>query len=171
MRIAVISSSETGVTDRAMVTLAKRLITQGWRIAGTVQTNSEVPGRKHCDMDVQILPNGPVIQINQRLGEGASGCRLDAGALETAVAAVEQVFAKGADVLIINKFGKHEAEGRGFRALIAEALGQGVPVICAVNDLNKAAFEVFTDGLAEPLPARVEDMTAWLRAARLAEVA
>ena len=28
----------------------------------------------------------------------------------------------GADVLIVNKFGKHEAEGRGFRMVVAEAL-------------------------------------------------
>ena len=31
----------------------------------------------------------------------------------------------GARLLIVNKFGKHEAEARGFRSLIAEALASG----------------------------------------------
>ena len=74
-------------------------------------------------------------------------------------------------MLIVNKFGKHEAEGRGFRALIAEALMQGVPVICGTNDLNRAAFEEFPDGLAEDLPAEMGAALDWLRGARLGAVA
>jgi glycosyltransferase involved in cell wall biosynthesis len=65
-------------------------------------------------------------------------------------------------VLIVNKFGKHEAEGRGFRAVIAEALALGMPVIVGVNGLNLAGFEEFTSGLATRLPPDCEALAAWV---------
>ena len=89
-----------------------------------MQINIEKSGYHYCDMDVRVLPNGPMIRISQNLGRAARGCRLDAGALEAAVVMAERGIAAGADLLIVNKFGKQEAEGHGFRALIAEALAQ-----------------------------------------------
>ena len=114
-------------------------------------------------MDVRVLPDGPVFRISQALGPGARGCRLDPAALEASVAAVERRFAAGADLLIVNKFGKHEAEGRGFRNLIAEALCGEVPVLCGVNALNHDAFLAFCAGEAERLPPDLASLTDWRR--------
>ena len=65
------------------------------------------------------------------------------------------------DLLIINKFGKHEAEGRGFRPLIAEALARDIPVLLGVNALNLDAFEGFSCGLAEELSADATAIATW----------
>lgn len=73
--------------------------------------------------------------------------------------------AAGADVLIVNKFGKHEAEGRGFREAIAEALARDIPVLVGVNRLNLAAFEEFSGGLAVPLLPQEDALCAWISAA------
>ena len=75
----------------------------------------------------------------------------------------------GARLLVINKFGKHEAEGRGFRPLIGEALAMGLPVILGVNGLNLPLFLDFAEGMAEALPADAEAICARLGA--LAEAA
>ena len=56
---------------------------------------------------------------------------------------VDVELARGADILIINKFGKHEADGRGFRPVIAEALSNGIPVLVGINALNFDAFQSF----------------------------
>ncbi len=164
MRIASVTSSERGQVDKVLATVAAALMAEGLRVAGVVQTNIDRPGSNHCDMDVMVLPEGPVIRINQELGESARGCRLDPGALETAVANVEAGFSGETDILIINKFGKHEGEGRGFRALIAEALSRGIPVLTGVNMLNRDAFATFADGLAQPLSAEPAAILAWCRA-------
>jgi len=146
-----------GETDRLLASVAARLQGQGVALAGAVQFN--VDCGDECEMEVQVLPDGPVIGISQSLGPGSQGCRLDAGALETAVAEVAARMA-GARLLIVNKFGKHEAEGRGFRALIAEALAAGVPVLLGVNAMNMQAFQEFAGDLAEPvLP---DTLDAWL---------
>lgn len=163
MRIAIVASDENNTCNAALAVLAEMLAQDGWRLSGTVQTNVEKLGHHYCDMDVKVLPEGPVIRISQNLGKEARGCRLDTSALEMAVAAAENKFAQGADVLIVNKFGKHEADGRGFRALIAEALAQDVPVICGVNDLNLGAFTAFSGGDIEVLPANPNTILAWLR--------
>ncbi|MDE3027156.1 MAG: DUF2478 domain-containing protein [Paracoccaceae bacterium] len=164
MRIATVMSEERGRTDRVLAEVAAALLAEGLRVAGVVQTNIDRPGRTHCDMDVRVLPAGPVIRINQQLGEGAHGCRLDSGALEAAVAQVEAGFSGNIDILILNKFGKHEAEGRGFRALIAEALSRDVPVLTGVNHLNAGAFDTFAEGMATPLAADPASILSWCRA-------
>jgi Protein of unknown function (DUF2478) len=161
MRLGYITSPERGETDLRLARLATALLAQGVAVAGAVQVNSDCPGDAGCDMDLQVIPEGPMIRISQRLGSGSKGCRLDPGALETAVAEVAGRMA-GAKVLILNKFGKHEGEGRGFRHLIGQALSDGVPVLVGVNAKNMAAFEAFAGGLAEPLDGPDEVLMAWV---------
>jgi hypothetical protein len=67
------------------------------------------------------------------------------------------------DLLVINRFGKLEELGRGFCPVIAEALAHGVPVLVGVNDLNRAAFDVFAGGLAIELPDDVGPAVDWMR--------
>jgi hypothetical protein len=128
-----------------------------------VQINTECEADRPCDMDVQVLPDGPVIRISQTLGPGARGCRLDPAALEQAVAESEARLNAGCDLVIVNKFGKHEAEGRGFRGLIAEALGLGVPVLVGVNHLNAPRFQTFCEGFAEPVAPDETALDAWVK--------
>lgn len=166
MNIAFVSSQERGGTDRLLATVAAHLEQQGFRLTGVVQTNFEREGTHHCDMDVRILPAGPVVRISQDLGAGSRGCRLDPGALETAVATVAPVInsTRPIDLMILNKFGKHEAEGRGFRHLIGDALMRGIPILTGVNNLNRAAFDTFTDGCATALPEDFQVLMDWCHA-------
>jgi len=161
MALAFVRTIERGLTDRLLWEFADRLQERGFNLAGVVQTNSDRPGSHHCDMDVRVLPAGPAIRINQVLGEESRGCRLNPVALEEAVALVETTLDSSPELLIINKFGKHEAEGRGFRPLIAEALARDIPVLLGVNALNLDAFEGFSCGLAEELSADATAIATW----------
>lgn len=164
MPLGVVISKSSGSADKVFAELNQKLSTEGQRVVGTIQRVGENKTGRYCDMLVEVLPGGELLKINQQLGEGARGCRLDVSALESAIAMVEQEFAKGADLLIINKFGKHEGEGRGFRNLIGEALEQDVPVICGVNELNKPAFDEFAGPFAEYLPNDLAEIANWLKA-------
>jgi len=168
MHIAYTMAPGRGDTDLLLHRVAHRLVAEGFRPAGTAQINTERGDSGPCDMDVVVLPSGPTIRISQSLGAAARGCRLDPGALEQAVALV-QARLRGSDVLIVNKFGKHEAEGRGFRPLIAEALSLGLPVLVGLNALNAQAFETFSGGMAERLAPGENALHGWLKA-RLCEM-
>jgi hypothetical protein len=69
---------------------------------------------------------------------------------------------QGCDLLIVNKFGKHEALGRGFRMVIAEALSKGLPVLVGMNALNLPAFEEFSEGLGRRLPCEIASLADWV---------
>jgi len=165
MRLGYIQSQERGQTDRLLEDLAITLLNDEVPIAGVVQTNSECHTNPElCDMDVRVLPNGNVHRISQSLGKNSRGCRLDPNALEQAVAESSAELKNGVKLLIVNKFGKHEADGRGFRPLIAEALSQDIPVILGVGSVNVDAFMEFSAGAAEKIPATPDDLRDWVRA-------
>lgn len=164
MQIGYIMAPGKGDVDLRLQTLAERLSAGGARLCGTVQINTECAGGGPCDMDVRVLPDGPVLRISQSLGAGARGCRLDPEALERAVGLVTARLGAGADLLIVNKFGKQEAEGRGFRDAIAEALARDVPVLVGLNGANLAAFQSFAEGLATQLPPDVDALEDWFLA-------
>lgn len=161
MRIAYTMAPGRGDTDLLLQRVARSLIAHGRRPSGTVQINSERADAGPCDMDVMVLPNGPTLRISQSLGRQARGCRLDPDALESAVGHVQATLHRR-DCLIVNKFGKHEAEGRGFRPVIASAIELGLPVLVGLNQLNFEAFMAFTAGEAERLNPKFDCLLDWL---------
>jgi hypothetical protein len=150
-----------GEIDQLLTAFAALHLTAGTSLAGVVQSNTACVGTHHCDMDARVLPDGPVIRISQSLGSAARGCRLDPAALEQTVAEVARRLNPETGLLIINKFGKHEAEGHGFRELIAEAMSMEVPVLVGVNKTNLEAFLEFTDGCATALQPDSQTLLAW----------
>lgn len=161
MKLAYIMSQARGETDPRLAAVARQLMQRGLRLCGTIQVNTERGDGRHCDMDLMVLPDGPALRISQDRGRWARGCRLDAGSLEMAVGQVGGTLDMGADLMIINKFGKHEAEGRGFRAVIGAALDIGVPVLVGLNPLNREAFDKFSGGLATELDAELCSILQW----------
>nr|WP_316701829.1 DUF2478 domain-containing protein [Paracoccus thiocyanatus] len=164
-----IQDQTPGAGDRLLTAAAERLAAAGMRLAGAVQINTETSPGCDCDMDLRILgDDGLPVRITQSLGLGSQGCRLDTGALAQAVARTESVLARGADLMIVNKFGKQECFGRGFRETIARALAAGIPVLVHVPDEQLPGFHAFAGDLAQPVCAdRIDD---WCRA-RLADTA
>lgn len=166
MRLGGVTGQGRGATDRLLAAVADRLARDGVRLLGALRPVSTGGGSGHCESDLWLLPEGPLVGLSQDLGPGASACRMDAGAFEEAVGLlVARLEASGADLVLLNKFGLSEAEGRGFRVLIAEALGRGVPVLTGVSDTHRAAFEHFAEGLATHLPPDEDAILAWCRAA------
>jgi len=164
-RLAYLHAPGTGQTNRLLAGLSARLIGQGLRVCGCIQIDSPRAGQARCDMDLRLLPDGVILRISENRGPGAGGCQLDPSALEMAVAEVTSRLAQGADLLILNKFGKQEAEGAGFRTLIGEAVAGGIPVLVGLNTAGAAAFAEYADGLAEALPADSDALDHWAQAA------
>ena len=161
MKLAYTIAEGRGETNLVLAALAAHLMAGGLRLAGTVQINSDRDDGAKCDMDVRVLPAGPVLRISQDLGKASRGCRLNPSALEQAVSLSSDVLDQGADLLLVNKFGKHEAYGRGFRELIGIALERDIPVLVGVNALNLDAFHDFTSGGAEFIAPELVALNRW----------
>lgn len=159
--LGYVISEGRGVADRLIETLAADLLAQGLRLAGAVQINSETRPDRPCDMHLNVLTLDRQVQISQDLGALAKGCRLDPDGLERAVGMVEAALGGGPELLIVNKFGKQEVDGRGFRPAIGRALADGIPVLCAVGHGNLDRFVDFAGDLAERLPADLAAVKGW----------
>lgn len=149
-----------GAVDGLLADVADRLTAQGWPLAGVVQLNTEVQAVTRCDMDLRVLSSPQTVRISQRLGNAARGCRLDPGGLATAVGQVESTLA-GKSLLIVNKFGKSELDGGGFRPVIAAALEAGIPVLLGVNRDNLDGFLAYADGMGQEIPADSAAILHW----------
>jgi hypothetical protein len=160
VKIGYLSQGERGASDVILGQVAIALEARAIRSVGVVQTNIEIASGGLCDMDVRVLQNGPVIRISKSLGQDTKACRLDPEALEHAVVLVQKTM-PSAQVLLLNKFGKHESLGRGFRPLIAQALEQNMVVILGVNPKNLSDFLTFGQGFVKELPVGVEEICNW----------
>ncbi|MDK3073630.1 DUF2478 domain-containing protein [Sedimentitalea sp. JM2-8] len=166
MRLATVSAEERGETDRLLEAVVAQLRKDGFKVLGALKATGQDGANIHCNSDLWLLPDGPVVRIMQDLGTGSSACRMDAAALEDGVGlSAARLAAEGADLIVLNKFGLSEAEGRGFRTLIAEALGRGVPVLTGLTDTHRCAFERFADGMETALPPEEAAILNWCRTA------
>jgi hypothetical protein len=134
--------------DLLLAALSDRLQGLDHRLSGLVQRTADRSLESRCNMLVELLPSGERLPISENRGRGARGCRLDYGQLVDALSAAEAGLDAGTDLMILNRFGKVEAEGSGGRALIARAVELGVPVLVAVPWRNIAAFRAFAGDLA-----------------------
>jgi nucleoside-triphosphatase THEP1 len=147
--ILAITYAESGRAGEVLRRLAAGLAARGVRCAGFLQRDEPpAAGRTCCDMVLVGLASGERLKISEDRGQHARGCRLDAGELVRAVASARSDLDAGADVLVVNKFGKTEAEGGGFRPLIADAIGLGRRVLITVPSSNLAAWRAFAGDLA-----------------------
>lgn len=170
MKLGYISAGPEGETDLLLQEVSRRLLAAGLALAGTVQINTLRPGRTKSDMDLYLLPEGPQIRISFDRGEAATGCRLDTAALEDAAVIVAQRLA-AADALFVNKFGKQEADGHGLADSVAEALGDGKPVICGMADHFLEGFLNYAGGHATELTRDADQVFAWVLDAHQARLA
>lgn len=161
MKIAYTMTEGKGDLDQVLYRFAKAEMARGTNVVGVVQVNTDREDCPLCDMDVEVLPDGPTIRISQDLGREAKGCRLDPEALETSVTEVGKRLNAKVALLVLNKFGKHEANGRGFRDTIGQAMALDVPVLCGVNALNREAFEEFSGGTAKFVEPTQEALADW----------
>jgi nucleoside-triphosphatase THEP1 len=163
--LGVVLYDDSLEADALISRCARRLVAAGYRLGGVVQANIERLGRRKCDMRLTDLMAGDEMEISSDCGEGARGCRLDIEALTQAGVSIERAVAAAVDLIVINKFGKQEAYGRGLRPVIAEALISGIPVLIGVSRLNLSACEAFVGGpLATIAPTEVA-ITRWCRSA------
>lgn len=162
----VIPPAGTGA-DGLLADLARDLRARGWPLSGAVQHNPEGARDGRCHMDLHVLSSTEVIRISQDLGALSRGCRLDPDGLERAVGMAEAALAAPARprLVIVNKYGKQEIDGRGFRPLIGRALADGIPVLTAVGPASLAAFLDFAGGLAEAVAADPAALRVWAEGA------
>jgi len=146
--------------DPLLEAAAHTLRTMGYRVGGFVQEERIADG---CCAATYLrdVEDGRSVLITQILGAGAKGCRLDPQRLAEASVGLLDSLDGGIDLLVLNRFGKDEAEGRGFRAVIEKALGMGIPVLFGVREAYAPAMRDFAGDYGTTLAPDEAAITAW----------
>jgi hypothetical protein len=97
----------------------------------------------------------------QELGADATGCSVDPSAIAAAAQMLARAIAARPQLLVVNRFGRLEAEGRGMRVEIAQALIDEIPLIVCVPRRYLDAWNAFADGLDAQIPPLRAAIEAW----------
>jgi hypothetical protein len=148
--------------DKLLAGCGYALRAAGLAVAGIVQFNSFERDPDKCDMVVEELLSGRVLQLSEHRGREASGCRLDRTVLTEAAALLLSALDENPDILVVNKFGKVEAEGTGLRDVLAKAAESGIPILVGVPYRNIDQWRAFAGDLAEECAADISHVRRWL---------
>jgi nucleoside-triphosphatase THEP1 len=151
LNLAAIVYRPADDVDGLLAQFAGDLVRRGHRLGGIVQWNTKGERGQRERMDVIDLMTGEAVRICQSLGKGAAACKLNPAGLAEGATAVSRAVTAGVELVVVNKFSKQEAAGRGLRAEIADAVTAGLPLLTAVPDNCYAAWMRFTGGFGTTL--------------------
>jgi hypothetical protein len=157
--LAALVYDENQDPDAVLQQFAVDLRARGIRAVGLVQVGHRM--RDQPKLDAVLVHSGERLELLQDLGPLAAGCRLDVGQLLSAGSQVADAIGQGADLLIINRFGKLESEGKGLSFLIDRALSADIPVVIAVPRHRFDDWINFAGGMSVKLNCTRAALDAW----------
>ncbi|MBR0937102.1 DUF2478 domain-containing protein [Bradyrhizobium jicamae] len=149
--------------DAVLHEFAGELNAQGYRAVGMVQAGQCADS----SLSAVLIHSGETLLLAQPPSPGATGCKLDLARLQDAGARVAGALEAGADILIVNRFGKRERDGKGLGYLIERALGADIPVVIAVSRHSFADWIKFAGGMSVKLACERSALQGWWRSVSL----
>jgi len=143
--------------DAILRDFASDLNVSGSRVVGMVQAGQCADS----SLSAVLVHSGETVLLAQPPSAGATGCKLDLARLQDAGARVAGALATGADLVIINRFGKRERDGKGLGFLIERALEADIPVVIAVSQKSFADWIKFAGGMSVKLACDRHALDAW----------
>lgn len=160
-RIAAVLYDRRDGADLLLSAFADDLARRGLRVVGLVEAE---PGSDACltkDMALRDLASGTVTSICQDLGAHARGCRIDPAGLAHAGALLSASLETTPDLVVVNKFGKLEADGLGLLDEIGRCVADERPLVIGVPVRFREAWDAFAGGLDAKLPCARAALDAW----------
>ena len=145
--------------DAQLAHICQQLTGNGLIVGGLIQNNSctDEAGVQLIDLRSQ-----ETFDIWENRGSLASGCRLDETGLLQSARVIEQAIDDRVGLLIINRFGRAESEGKGLRDHFARAVDASVPVLTGVREPYIEAWQHFHGGMAHELLATDNNLENWI---------
>ncbi len=163
VRLAAIVYEAGFHIDDFLSGVAHALRADGVKLDGALQENAPGDDGRCAAMTLVDLTSQGRFLISQDLGSQAEGCRLDARGIAEIGARLDRTLDRGVELVILNRFGKAEAEGGGFRSAFVRAIDAGIPALTAVRAPYTEAWSQFHEHMATDLPADMDAVLAWCR--------
>lgn len=149
------------VIQNIMRDFGRALLRRGIAVAGMVEAEGTDFDSSPDLSAIEDLATGRRFNLYQDLGTGSQSCSLDSIGLSDAAGALESALGQSCALVIISKFGKEEAAGRGFSAAFQKAVLLGVPVLTSVNPMFDADWQDFSGGMAVRISPGASALEHW----------
>lgn len=161
VKIGVIVRPPDGGALDCLEGFARIIQGQGYLTRGLVQRNAPIAEACACTMTLVDLHSNREYRISQDLGSGSTCCRVDTSAVAEAGSVLRQAMASETDLIVVNKFGKLEAQGLGLADEMLAIMAQGIPLLTSVEPPLLERWRDFTGGLAVELPPACGTLMRW----------
>lgn len=161
IRLATIIHTGGGEYDGLLKEFVDELKEAGWNVQGLLTKHSNKP------MVIYNISDGQEFIISQELGKESLSCSLDLGGLARAAFVLRKALENKADLVVVNRFGTAEAEGKGFIAELLALISEGIAVVTLTHVNYLAAWREFTGGLAVELAPTKEALHNWFNTVKI----
>jgi Protein of unknown function (DUF2478) len=144
--------------DAILRDFASNLNARGLRAVGMVQAGQCADS----SLSAVLLHSDEILLLADD-SDPAASCRLDIARLQNAGDRVAAALETGADLLVINRFGKRERNGHGLIYLIERALDAGTPVVIAVASDRLPDWIKFAGDMTVKLACDKGALDGWWR--------
>lgn len=159
--IAALIHNDADAVDKQVQLFINYLFSLNKTVLGFTQAPEHINQQQKSKMGIINLANGKYHSIAQYLGVHNSSCCLDSAAVSQASQVLAQARQSAPDLILVNRFGKLEAEGLGFASEMLEIMSAAIPLMTIVPERFLTPWRQFCGGLGSELVPTLETMKDW----------
>jgi hypothetical protein len=159
--IGAVRGAATADIQKLLAAFAERRKQEGFCVAGAIEVPAPADACLCGPLALKDIASGALFPVTLDLGPGSAACKLNAAGLTEACQSVLQAISHGADLVVLSKFGKVEAEGGGFLDAFNAAAGAGIPCITGVALPYAAPFLRYVGGYSQWIGAETDAIEGW----------
>lgn len=161
-RIGALRGVASAEIQGLLARFAERRIREGLRVAGVIEELAVQENCRHCEtLVLREAAGSTIVPITQNLGSGSRACNIDTAGLAAACQSVLAGIERGADVVVLSKFGKIEAEGGGLLDAFRAAAEADLPCVAGIKPSFAGHFLEFAGGLSQWVEPDDEALERW----------
>lgn len=133
------------------------------RVGGLLQEKVPMGQDGMQRVEAVDIATGMRIPINQPTPEKWRNrvCSLDVSALAETTASLRKAIQDKVELLVVEKFGDAERDGKGLTDEVLQAIAAGIPVVIAVPDTNLGIWNERSGGMGDILDCNEEELRSW----------
>jgi nucleoside-triphosphatase THEP1 len=156
--IAVVAGEGESVQS-LFAAMARKWQSDGLRVAGLVAEPHALPDRSCTAGILRNVASGEPFAMYLETAPAGTSCHLDADHVEAACTSILDQL-RDADIVVLSKFGKLEAQGKGLWPAFRASLEAGKPVLTSVSAKHRDAWQAFAPE-ADLVDADEAALSAW----------
>lgn len=163
IRAAAVVYGPGTMAEFVLAGFAEELKSQGQEVGGLVQEFLYDSDNKRIGLDAIEIDTGKRIPINRPTeSDRINGvCSLDRSALAESTEALRRAIDKKVDLIMVEKFGEQEQQGKGLADEILAAMAEGIPTLVLVPASALDQWKAFCGGMADEIPCTADAIRKW----------